>query len=65
MVKDKSTGALHPFDMKKIYEALPILRELECSIDTIQFDPIIDSSDMNAEVWVRLAALIGEYYFCS
>lgn len=62
MVKDKSTGALHPFDMKKIYEALPVLRELECRIDTIQFDPIIDSSDMNAEVWLRLAALIGEKY---
>lgn len=62
MVKDKLTGALHPFDMKKIYEALPVLRELECRIDTIQFDPIIDSSDMNAEVWLRLAALIGEKY---
>lgn len=62
MVKDKSTGALHPFDMKKIYEALPVLRELDCRIDTIQFDPIIDSSDMNVEVWLRLAALIEEKY---
>lgn len=62
MVKDKLTGALHPFDMKKIYEALPVLRELDCRIDTIQFDPIIDSSDMNVEVWLRLAALIEEKY---
>ena len=62
MVKDKVTGALHPFDMKKIYEALPVLRELDCNIDTWQFDPIIDSSDMNAGVWIRLADLIGQQY---
>ena len=62
MVKDKVTGALHPFDMKKIYEALPVLRQLACNIDTWQFDPIIDSSDMNAGVWIRLADLIGQQY---
>ncbi|MBS7313189.1 MAG: asparaginase [Candidatus Onthomorpha sp.] len=62
MVKDKVTGALHPFDMKKIYEALPVLRQLDCNIDTWQFDPIIDSSDMNAGVWIRLADLIGQQY---
>ncbi len=62
MVKDKTTGALHPFDMKKIYEALPVLKELECGIDTLQFDPIIDSSDMHSDVWLRLAKLIGEKY---
>ncbi len=62
MVKDRTTGALHPFDMKKIYEALPVLRELDCSIDTIQLDPIIDSSDMNSDVWVELASLIRQQY---
>ena len=62
MVKDKITGALHPFDMKKIYEALPVLKELDCNIDTLQIDPIIDSSDMNSEVWIRLAKLIKEKY---
>ena len=62
MVKDKVTGALHPFDMQKIYEALPVLSQLDCNIDTWQFDPIIDSSDMNAGVWIRLADLIGQQY---
>lgn len=62
MVKDKTTGALYPFDMKKIYEALPVLRELDCEIDTIQFDPIIDSSDMHSDVWIKLADLIKIEY---
>ena len=62
MVKDKKTGALYPFDMKKIYEALPVLKELDCVIDTIQFNPIIDSSDMHSDVWIRLADLIKTEY---
>ena len=62
MVKDKETGALYPFDMEKIYEALPVLKELDCVIDTIQFNPIIDSSDMRSDVWIRLAGLIKTKY---
>src|SRR5574344_1545107 len=62
MVKDTKSGALRPFDMKKIYEVLPILRKLDCNIDTFQFDPIIDSSDMNANVWLSLAKKIKQEY---
>jgi L-asparaginase len=62
MVKDTKSGALRPFDMKKIYEVLPILRKLDCNIDTFQFDPIIDSSDMNAKVWLSLAKKIKQEY---
>ncbi len=62
MVKDDKTGALRPFDMKKIYEVLPVLHKLDCNIDTFQFNPIIDSSDMNAEVWLKLSAYIKQEY---
>lgn len=62
MVKDDNTGALRPFDMQKIYEVLPILHKLDCNIDTFQFNPIIDSSDMNAEVWLKLASHIKQQY---
>src|SRR5574344_1056433 len=62
MVKDTKSGALRPFDMKKIYEVLPILRKLDCNIDTFQFDPIIASSDMNANVWLSLAKKIKQEY---
>lgn len=62
MVKDSVSGALKPFDMKRIYEVLPILKKIDCNIDTYQFDPIIDSSDMNADFWLRIAKLIGQQY---
>lgn len=62
MVKDSVSGALRPFDMKKIYEVLPVLRKINCNIDTYQFDPIIDSSDMRPEVWLKIAAYIKLRY---
>lgn len=62
MVKDVTSGALKPFDMQKIYEVLPVLRKINCNIETYQCDPIIDSSDMNADKWLLLASLIEDNY---
>lgn len=62
MVKDKKTGALLPFDMSKIYEALPVLREFNCELDSYRFDPIIDSSNMKPEYWIGLVDVIEKNY---
>ena len=62
MVKDKKTGALLPFDMSKIYEALPVLREFNCELDSFRFDPIIDSSNMKPDYWIGLASVIETNY---
>ncbi|MFA5540610.1 MAG: asparaginase [Bacteroidales bacterium] len=62
MVKDSKTGALHPFDMSKIYEALPVLKELPCRLESYRCDPIIDSSNINPEYWITLAEIIEENY---
>ena len=62
MVKDSATGALKPFDMHKIYEVLPVLKKIDCNIETYQCNPIIDSSDMNADKWLLLASVIKDNY---
>lgn len=62
MVKDSVTGALKPFDMHRIYEVLPVLKKIDCNIETYQCNPIIDSSDMNADKWLLFASLIQENY---
>ena len=62
MVKDNKTGALLPFDMSKIYEALPVLREFNCELDSFRFDPIIDSSNMKPDYWIGLASVIETNY---
>lgn len=62
MVKDTKSGSLLPFDMSKIYEALPVLREFNCDLDSYRFDPIIDSSNMNPEYWIGLVEVIEKNY---
>jgi len=59
---NRSTGALEPFCFDSLLERVPELRQFELDIDTRQFDPPIDSSDMTPLVWQRLVELIGQCY---
>jgi L-asparaginase len=63
MVQNVETGALKPFDFDDVYGQLPILREFNFQIDSISFDPLIDSSDINPSHWVQLANIIKDSYF--
>jgi L-asparaginase len=62
MVTNPKTGALHPVDFEHIVRQVPELNRLGVVMDTITFDPVIDSSDMNPEIWARLANHIYENY---
>lgn len=61
MVQDES-GALQPFAMERIYDALPILHRTDYEIDSCQLDRIIDSSNMTPEFWVDIANIIEREY---
>lgn len=62
MMKDNATGALVPFNFDGIYEQLPVLRNFGYQIDFFSFDPLIDSSNMQPEFWIRLAEKIKDNY---
>jgi L-asparaginase len=62
MVEDSATGALNPFDFKHLTSQIPEIRKFNYQIDSISFDPIIDSSNMEPAVWMRMAGLIEENY---
>lgn len=62
MMHDKHTGALMPFEFEHLYKHIPLLLNFDYAIDTISFDPLIDSSNVNPEFWVKLAAAIEENY---
>ena len=62
MKQDPVTLALKPFNFNQILEEVPELKKFGCEIDTYSFDPLIDSSDMQPEFWVRLAKMIQENY---
>lgn len=62
MIKDADTGVLRPFDFEQVYDQMPQLKSFNYEIDFISFDPLVDSSNMKPEMWVRLARLIKQHY---
>jgi L-asparaginase len=62
MVNDPNTGSLIPFDFDHIMKQVPELKEFGYELNTIAFDPLIDSSNLNPDVWGKIANLIKEKY---
>ncbi|MFZ4862014.1 asparaginase [Sphingobacterium sp. Mn56C] len=61
MVQDE-TGTFVPFDFDLIKANLPDLSRLDYKITVHSFDPIIDSSNMNPDIWLQMAELIQTNY---
>ncbi len=62
MVHQPETGALIPIDFSQISQQVPELKRFDYHIETIAFDPVIDSSEVNPSDWVKLARTIEKHY---
>jgi L-asparaginase len=62
MIKDAATGQLSTVNFAHIDNHVPEVRRLNVELDTISFDQPIDSSEMNAGHWQRIAETIFENY---
>ena len=62
MNRNPRTGALEPFDFEHLLSNVPELGAFDVDIDTYQFDPPIDSSDMTPGRWTELAHVIADRY---
>jgi L-asparaginase len=62
MMTDPKTKALVPINFEQIMDNVPELERLNCQIEVRSFDKIIDSSNMNPEIWSELATIIENYY---
>lgn len=62
MIEDPATKALRPFDFSHLMENVPKVKMLNYDIDNIQFNPPIDSSDMNPGHWQDIARSIAGNY---
>lgn len=62
MAVDPDTNALVPFDFENISRKVPELRKFDFKVNSISFDPIVDSSEMSPETWARLVEIIEENY---
>lgn len=56
------TKALEPFDFEHLLNAVPELKQFSTQIETYQFDPPIDSSDMSPKLWIELTHIIADRY---
>ena len=62
MVKDTLTGALQPYPFEDIYKLMPVLRNFDYNLQSVSFNPLIDSSNVTPSFWVKLATVIEENY---
>jgi len=62
MVNDPSNGMLVPFDFEQIKENVPELARLDYHLDVHSFNPVLDSSNMDPDIWKTLAELVYNKY---
>jgi L-asparaginase len=62
MTEDPTTGVLKPYDFQRLRTYVPELDRLGFQIDSVQFEPPMDSADMGPEQWKRIIRTIEEGY---
>lgn len=62
MGENPSTQALAPLDSDRVLSLIPELEMLGVDISSVSFTPLIDSSDIQPEAWVRIAETIRDNY---
>lgn len=62
MIKDEASGVLKPFNFDYLYNYIPALKNFNCDLEVISFDPLIDSSDIAPKHWVKMVEIIEENY---
>lgn len=62
MHRNPITKALEPFDFIRLISSVPELASIGAHIETFQFNPPIDSSDMSPQKWCLLVNIIYANY---
>ena len=62
MIHDPETGSLVPIDFKHVTDHVPELLKFGIDLQSVSFDPVKDSSNIDPTIWVKLAEIIERYY---
>jgi L-asparaginase len=62
MIENQETGALENFNFDHLMKHVPELKRFNYRIASYQFDPPIDSSDMEPTLWTKLVKIISYNY---
>ena len=62
MVKSAENNSLVPMDFSNIRSKVPELSMFDFDVQTIAFDPPIDSSEISTDIWIKIARTISVNY---
>ena len=62
MLENKETGALEPFDFSHLRSNIPEMKKLNFNVESYQFNPPIDSSDVTIYTWQEMLKVIETHY---
>ena len=62
MIQNPETGALETFNFDHLQNHVPELKLFNYHINTYQFNPPIDSSDMEPTLWAKIVKIIQYNY---
>jgi L-asparaginase len=62
MVHDPATGSLIPIDFKHITDHVPELSKFGYDLQSVSFDPVKDSSNIDPDIWIKMAEIIENNY---
>jgi L-asparaginase len=62
MVQDAKSGSLVPFNFEHLLQQIPELTKFNIEIEVCSFSPVIDSSNMNPQIWEKLCKIISKNY---
>jgi L-asparaginase len=62
MVHDPVNGSLVPIDFRHISDHVPELRKFGYDLNSVSFDPVKDSSNIDPGVWIKIAEIIEQNY---
>ena len=62
MIENPETGALENFNFDQLLQHVPELKRFNYRISSYQFDPPIDSSDMEPSLWANIIKIINYIY---
>lgn len=62
MVRDKASEALMPADMETFKAYMPELFAGDVHVDIQAFSPLLDSSNVTPECWVKMGQMIYDHY---
>ena len=62
MIHDPESGSLIPIDFKYITDHVPELLKFGIDLQSVSFDPVKDSSNIDPKIWIKLAEIIEKHY---